>query len=97
MNDLELKKLEYRIKPITRFVVTKYEEWGEPDNSPSQSALTRNVSEAGTFDNPDMAWEVGYALCKERHRLIGWPPGDESIQYPEHPTNKGAARQAEVV
>lgn len=73
--------LEYRVKPITRYVVTRYEE-GPGGN-------TGSVSERGHYDNPDVAWEVAYALCKQEHERYGYPVADERIQYPRHPNEMG--------
>ena len=50
--------VEYRIKPVTRYIVTRHEEG--PDG------LTGSTSQRGEYDNPDIAWEVGYALCMAR-------------------------------
>ena len=29
----------------------------------------------------------GYALCKQRHELLGWPLDDTRIKYPDHPSD----------
>lgn len=71
-------RVEYRVKEIKRYIVTRYEEM----DSPHKMA---GVSTRGEYDNPDVAWEVGYALCKAEHERLGYPPGDERIQYPRHP------------
>ena len=68
-------KLEYRVKPVTRYTVTRYEDTGN----------TGSVTERGTFDNPDVAYEVAYALCKADHERLGYKVDDERVQYPEHP------------
>lgn len=69
----DLTKVEYRVRPITRYVVTRYFE----DESRSGS------DPKGEFDNSLIAYEVAYALCKDEHQRLGWPPGDERIQYPD--------------
>lgn len=69
-----MEKIEYRVRPVVRFVVTRYEQSGDGSAS---------VDTRGEYDNVEMAYEVGYALCKADHDLLGWPPGDERIQYPE--------------
>lgn len=69
--------LEYRVKPITRYVITRHE------ISPSGKAGCN--SERGQYDNADVAWEVAYALCKMEHERFGYPPGDERVVYPRHP------------
>lgn len=36
----------------------------------------------GEYDNADVAYQVGYALCKAEHDRLGWPIDDERIKYP---------------
>lgn len=84
-DNLELKRVEYRIKPVTRYIVTRFEAWNLPAGSNCAQADTTHVAEQGEYANADMAWEVGYALAKQRHELIGWPLNDERIQYPRRP------------
>lgn len=69
----EPRLIEYKVRPITRYIVTRYEE-GETNGSSSQH---------GTFDNPTTAHLVAYALCKQDHERLGWPIDDERIQYPQ--------------
>lgn len=66
-------QIEYRVRPITRYVVTRYEA-----TSDGSSVETR-----GEYENATGAYEVGYALCKAEHDRLGWQPGDERIQYPK--------------
>lgn len=70
-----MDKIEYRVRPVTRYIVTRYEEKG----GASQAA----VRMASEFDNADTAYEVGYALCKAEHDRLGYAPGDERIIYPQ--------------
>lgn len=72
---MDIGKLEYRVKSITRYVVTRYEE-GADGNAGS-------VSERGSYDNAEVAHEVAYALCRAEHERLGLPLGDERIQYPK--------------
>jgi len=72
-------RVEYRIKPITRYVVTRYEEG--PDGK------SGSVTERGTYDNADIAWEVGYAMCKLDHERMGYPLDDMRVRYPVHPND----------
>jgi hypothetical protein len=67
-------KVEYRIRKIERYAVTRWQE-GE----------ICGVETKGEYANPDVAFEVGYALCKAEHERMGWLPGDDRIRYPEHP------------
>lgn len=66
--------IEYRVRPVTRYVVTRYEH-----NEAGQSIS----STAGEYDNAASAYDVGYALAKAEHDRLGWPPGDERIKYPD--------------
>lgn len=69
-------KTEYKIRPVTRYVVTRYNE----DDSGRASCTGK-----GEYDNADVAYEVGYALAKEEHERLGYPVGDMRIIYPRHP------------
>ncbi len=66
-------KVEYRIKPVTRFVVTRYFE--NEDGA-------AGVEERGEYDNEAVAFEVATALCKAEHQILGYLPADDRIQYP---------------
>ena len=67
-------KVEYRVRPHVRYVVTRYEE--------SDDGNTGSCSERGEYGNNEIAFEVAYALCKAEHERLGYPLGDERIQYP---------------
>lgn len=69
--------LEYRVKPVTRYVITRYEE--------GANGCSGGVATRGEYENADVAWEVAYALCKQEHERYGYPVGDNRIRYPEHP------------
>jgi hypothetical protein len=72
-----MDKIEYRVRPVTRYIVTRF-------HSEAVEGARGSVgsSVVGEYDNHEMAYEVGYALCKAEHDRLGWPPGDERIQYP---------------
>jgi hypothetical protein len=78
----DIGKIEYRVRETTRYIVTRYHE--------SASGATGGSEEKGEYENPDIAHEVAYALCKEEHRRLGFPPGDERIRYPQHPRDPNA-------
>lgn len=79
-------KVEYRVRPVTRYIVTRFYD-GSPDE-PSGSTCK------GEFDSPDVAYQVGYALTKEEHQRLGYPVGDERIKYPDMPwSENGTAEQ----
>lgn len=71
-----MHKIEYRVRPVTRFVVTRYEQQEDGNRN------SGGCSTLGEYDNQDLAYQVGYALCKAEHGRLGWPPGDERILYP---------------
>lgn len=66
-------KIEYRVRKVTRYIVTRHFEDGQ----------TGGLSNKGEYDNPDIAHDVAYALCREEHRVLGYPIGDERVQYPK--------------
>lgn len=79
--------IEYRVRPITRFVVTRYETRDEPDGLAYGSA-----SERGQYDNAQVAHEVAYALCKAEHDAAGTAPDDPGFKYPNRDDIQAAAR-----
>lgn len=72
---MDLGKLEYRVRSVTRYVVTRFHE--------DASGGTGSSDPKGEFDNYETAYAVAYALCKEEHDRLGLPSGDERIKYPE--------------
>lgn len=84
LGEVKMSKIEYRVRPVTRYVVTKHEKL---DNG---SGSLRTL---GMYDNPDMAQEVAYALCQADHERLGYPPGDMRIIYPQSPTGFSPPRE----
>lgn len=74
------EKIEYRVRPVTRYIVTRFE----------QGNFAGAVSQMGEFDNHDIAYAVGYALAKNEHDRLGWPIDDMRIKYPELPGSEAA-------
>lgn len=70
--------LEYRVRPITRYLVTRCMKSDDGRGG---------VEEKGRFDNPQIAYEVAYALCAHEHEALGYAPGDARVQYPEAPSS----------
>lgn len=68
-------KVEYKVREVTRYIVTRYES--------SENNKTGSSTERGEFDNADVAYRVGYALAKLEHEHLGYPEGDERIIYPD--------------
>lgn len=77
---MDITKVEYRIRPVTRYVVTRYHEQGLHGQY-----VGAGSEQKGEFDNADTAYAVGYALAKHEHEQLGWPVGDERITYPSNP------------
>lgn len=75
--------IEYRIRQVSRWVVTRYEETA---SSPGRSETK------GEYDNADVAYDVAYALCKAEHQALGYQIGDDRIRYPERPAVSSARR-----
>ena len=70
-----MPRIEYRVRPVTRYIVTR---WEEGDDGRSGSVCDR-----GEYDNAHVAHEVGCALAKADQDRLGYPPGDMRIIYPE--------------
>lgn len=78
----DIGKIEYRVIPINRYIVTRYEA--------DTNGEGRGSEERGTYTSPDTAYEVAYALCKAEHERLGFALDDPRIRYPEHPHHKNA-------
>jgi hypothetical protein len=76
--------LEYRVVPVTRYHVTRH--WAASNGLAAEPV--RLTEDKGEYDNPDLAHEVAYALCKDEHQRLGLSPGDERIVYPERTLNQ---------
>lgn len=72
--------IEYRVKPVTRFIVTRCSR----EESPCRSMGTAGrVETRGEFDNAETAQAIAYALCKLEHDLSGEEPGSMNFIYPK--------------
>jgi hypothetical protein len=76
--------IEYRIKPVTRYMITRFER--DANGGASVGCPVSSVQ----FDSADIAYDVAYALAKADHERMGWPICDDRIQYPRHPREDGA-------
>jgi hypothetical protein len=76
----EPTKVEYRVRTVERYYVTRFEEGANEASSTS----------IGEYSNADTAYAVAYALAKAEHERLGWAVGDPRIQYPRHPSGEGA-------
>ena len=70
-----MENIEYRVRPVTRYIVTRYEDQLEKG--------TGGVRTLGDYDNQQVAQEVAYALCKAEHERLGWAPGGLRMIYPQ--------------
>lgn len=66
-------KIEYRVKAVERYIITRYEE----DETGS------SVVERGMHSSPHIAYEVAYALASAEHQRLGWAFDDPRIKYPD--------------
>ncbi len=71
--DREDDIIEYKVRPVIRWVVTRFHSTGRSAGSEGR----------GEFDHFQTARDVGYALCSQEHRTLGWDPGDDRIRYPK--------------
>lgn len=71
-------RIEYRVRPVTRWIVTKFE-----GLESEAGQIAGSSSTCGEFDNFEQAYQVGYALAKADHNRLGYPPDDERIGYPD--------------
>lgn len=71
------KNVEYRVRKVERFIVTKYE--FEGIKGCIRGPGSQMVGEYGSYET---AYAVAYALCRSAHEQLGYPPYDERVQYP---------------
>lgn len=70
----DLGKLEYQVRMAPRYYVTRYHEGADGNSGSSETK--------GVYDNPEVAHEVAYALCKAEADRLGLPPGDPRVVFP---------------
>jgi hypothetical protein len=70
---------EYRVRPVTRYVVTRYRFLNDTESQKGSCG-----SEClGEFDRSNQAYAVAYALASEETRTRELSPGDERVMYPQ--------------
>lgn len=75
-----MKTVEYRVRPVTRYIVTRYTcERFENGNENSGSCETK-----GEFDSKEVAYHVGYALAKDEADRLGLEPGAMGVIFPDY-------------
>ena len=75
--------VEYRVRPITRWIVTRYE---FKVNEHGQEDIRRggvNSASGAEYSSYETAYAVGYALARAEHERLGYPLDDPRIQYPQ--------------
>ena len=70
-------QVEYRVRPVTRYIVTRFHEDKRPDGTEKGSSELK-----GEFHSHEAAYEIAYALARDEHERLGYPIGDGRIQYP---------------
>ncbi len=76
------KHVEYRVREIKRYTVTRHETHVDEQGRESCGSSTQVGSH---YDNYETAHAVAYALCAKEHGDLGYDLGDERIQYPRDP------------
>ncbi|MBE7732158.1 hypothetical protein [Devosia faecipullorum] len=74
-------KVEFRIKKIERYIVTRFEQGFATDGEAV-------VATFGTYDNADQAHHVAMALARDQANRLGIPLNHPSIVYPRKPSNR---------
>lgn len=77
-----IKKVEYRVRPITRYIVTRFEREESPD---SVNCTAGASTQHGVFDSGEVAYQVAYALCRHEHEKSGEPLDSRNFKYPSIP------------
>ena len=78
--DTNMQKIvEYKVRPITRYVVTRFE------SSVDGHAECGQSTQCGVYDSEGVAHEVGYALCRAEHDRSGLPSDSMQFIYPQKP------------
>lgn len=89
---MNLTKVEYRLRPVTRYIVTRFHQQ-ETEGGRTGCSDSRVI---GEYDNAETAYAVGYAMCRNEHQNLGWPLDDSRIQYPSHPEDCRVAAPREA-
>lgn len=85
------KQVQYRLRTVTRYVVTRYESEVSEDR---RSGTVGTSEQRGEYDNAATAYAVAYALCKAEHDAAGAPPGSMDFIYPEEPARAVSTQAA---
>jgi hypothetical protein len=69
--------IEYRVRSKTIHFVTRFES-GTVDGD---MILANKTTQYGHFESEDEAYTVATALAFKEREDLGWPPGDERMQF----------------
>ena len=75
-------KLRPQITPVTRYIVTRFEQQTSDDERMGSSGA---VDQRGEFVNAEIAYHVAYALCTAEHSAAGAPLDSPDFIYPKIP------------
>jgi hypothetical protein len=81
---MKTTKVQYRIVPTTRYIVTRYYE-GVDSRGDGDSCHASGCETRGEYDNASVAYHVAYALCKADHDKSDEPEGSMNFIYPDIP------------
>lgn len=73
------EKLEYRVRKVTRYIVTEWHSYKEASVKGGDSGGSQSY---GEFDSAAEAHKVAYALAVQARQENGWAPGDERLVFP---------------
>ncbi|WP_020184816.1 hypothetical protein [Methylopila sp. 73B] len=74
MTDQTETLVEFKIRPIVRYAVTKYEY--------TSNGGTGKSSQLGVYDNFDTSYEVGVALARGEQQRLGVEPFSMAVVFP---------------
>lgn len=87
--------IEYRVRPVTRYIVTRYESGIIAYDG---QVIPSRTTSYGEFDNEGQAFEIAEAKAFKEREDLGWPPGDERMQFAQRsPAEEFQARQTQSV
>lgn len=80
--------IEYRVRPVTRYIVTRFEDKDAGNRAPHNVACSRQIGPE--YATEEVAYQVGYALALKERDDLGWPAFDERMRFPLNPSMKDA-------
>lgn len=78
--DDDVRLIEYRVKRITRYVVTRHCKIGDEEGNEHST-----TDEMSVHINSSLAFNTGYALARMEQMKLDFKSGDERIRYPVIP------------